>query len=230
TVMNTPVVAPATNSVPPPRTTASGTTGSRREKPPNASRTRTNAAATPGVRASVENAPGVATRGVTPASQRALCRRDSGDPRIRFDGCAQRPRHRLVLGLGDVVRIAAVVHADMQRDPGVVGEGLEHVAVEDRAVGRAGMADDHVCDHHLRLTAVHYVGPPGTVDDGLRESRVHRQRALAEASDAALVAEGLREGLPQDARRALHRVVCLDLAVTRRAHGEVEGAVLAEGR
>src|SRR5690625_3882507 len=226
--MKTPVVAPATSSLPPPRTTASGTTGSSSEKPPKARRTRTNAAGTPGVRASCPKPPGVVVRGVTPTSQRALGRRDPGDPRVRFDRRAERSGDSLVLGLGDVVRVATVVHTHVERDPGVVGERLEDVSVEDGAVRGAVVTGHHVAGHHLGLAGVDTVRPTGHVDDGLGERLVHGQRTLSEPANPALVAEGLPQGLPEDDGGVLDGVVGLDVDVPRGPHGQVEGAVRRE--
>jgi hypothetical protein len=52
-------------------------------------------------------------------SQGAFGGRHAGHPRVGLDGLAQRPRNRLVLGLGDVVRVAPVQGAHMQCDAGV---------------------------------------------------------------------------------------------------------------
>src|SRR5699024_12384919 len=129
-VMKTPVVAPATNSLPPPRTTASGTTGSRSENPPKASSTSAKAARIPGVLVSCVSAPDEESRGLTPASQRALGGADSADAGVRLDGRTQRAGDRLVLGLGDVVRVPSVVDDDVQRDASSeerrAGEGGTH--------------------------------------------------------------------------------------------------------
>ena len=51
-------------------------------------------------------------------------------PLARVDGdrLAQRARQRLEAGLGDVVAVLAVEVLDVQRDAGVLGEGLEPLA------------------------------------------------------------------------------------------------------
>src|SRR5689334_9493688 len=82
--------------------------------------------------------------------------------------------------------------------------------------------------HELRLAGVHGVGPAGDVDDGVRERLVHRDPRVAEATDAALVAERLAQRLPQHDRGVLDRVVGVELDVARGVHRQVEGAVLAE--
>src|SRR5215212_7962376 len=71
----------------------------------------------------------------TTGLQRALGRRHVGDPRIEGDRGPQRPRERLELALDDVVGVAAgVQHPHVQADPGVEGEGLEHVPRERRRI------------------------------------------------------------------------------------------------
>src|SRR5690606_411623 len=59
--------------------------------------------------------------------QHTLRRRHATGARIVFRRRAQRPRHGLVLGLRDVVRIATVYHPYVQRQLSVERQRLEHV-------------------------------------------------------------------------------------------------------
>ena len=87
-----------------------------------------------------------------PRLQHALGRRHALHARVELDRGAQRPGHRLVLRLGDVVPVAAGVHGDVQRDRGVVDEGFEDVPGErGGVVGADG-----------RRRAVRLVCAPGT--------------------------------------------------------------------
>ena len=150
-----------------------------------------------------------------------------GHPRIGLDGLAQRAGDRLVLGLGDVVRIAAVERAHVQRDARVHGERLEHVPVDDGVVRRLAAGNREV-QHVIRLAGVHAVRPAGHVDGGVRQRLVHRDERVAEPADALLVAERLAERLAQHDRGVLDGVVSLDLDVALGVHRQVEARVAAE--
>ena len=85
-------------------------------------------------------------------------------------------------------------------------------------------------DHrrHVLGLGVHEVGPAGEVDGGLREHLVHRDRRVAVAGDAALVAERLGEGLPERDGDVLDGVVRVDVQVAVGLDGEVDAAVLGQ--
>ena len=130
-----------------------------------------------------------------------------GDARVELDRGPQRAGHRLVLRLGDVVPVAAAVHAHVQRDRGVVGERLEDVPGQRGGVVRADRGRRTV-----RLV-VHEVGPAGQVDRGLHQRLVHRDQRVAEPAGAGLVAGGLRERLAERDRGVLDGVVRVDVQV-----------------
>ena len=80
----------------------------------------------------------------------------------------------------------------------------------------------------LRLAPVDEVRPAGDVDDGLDEALVERDGGVAEAGDAALVAEGLAQRLAEDDGDVLDGVVDVDLDVAGRPDGEVDERVLGQ--
>jgi hypothetical protein len=139
-------------------------------------------------------------------------------------GEAQRSRECLELGLDDVVRVAAGQHPDVEGDLRVEGEGLQDVA---RQRPDVVAADDDVL-LPLGLPLVDGVGASGDVDDGLDERLVERDGGVAEPGDAALVAECLAHGLPEDDRDVLDGVVGVDMGVAVGLHGEVDERVLRE--
>ena len=75
---------------------------------------------------------------------------------------------------------------------------------------------------------MHEVRPAGEVDRGLHEHLVHRDRGVAVAGDAALVAQRLGERLAQRDRDVLDGVVGVDVQVAVGLHGEVDAAVLGQ--
>jgi hypothetical protein len=103
--------------------------------------------------------------------------------------------YRLVLRLGDVMRIAAVEGAHVQRDPGIHRQRLENVPIDHRVIRRLAAGDREV-QHVIRLAGVHTIGPSGHVDGGVRKGLVHRDECVAEAANALLVAECLTKRLP----------------------------------
>src|SRR5262245_49914357 len=92
-----------------------------------------------------------------------------------------------------MVRIATGQHAYVQRQTRMRRDGLEDVPGE-RTDVRA--ADDHVL-LPLRLAGVDAVMPPGDVDGALHECLVEWHQRVAEATDAALVAQRLVDRLAE---------------------------------
>src|SRR5690606_23189924 len=86
------------------------------------------------------------------------------------------------------------------------------------------------------LTTEHGVGPPAYVYDDLRERLVHRHGRLADADDAAPLAERLVERLPQHDGDILDGMVgvnvkvtlCLDDQVEQAVHGDMVQHVVEE--
>lgn len=143
------------------------------------------------------------------------------DPGIRLDRLAQRTGNRLVLRLGDVVRVASVDGAHVQGDPGVDGQRLEHMPVDDGVVGHRRTGDGEL-HHELRFADVDEVRPPGQVDRRMRQRLVHRDERITEAPDALLVTQRLPERAAQHDGGVLDGVVALDVDVTAGGDGQVE--------
>ena len=130
----------------------------------------------------------------------------------------------LILGEPFTVWIAAGQHAHVQRDLGVVGEGLEDVPGQRARV----VATDDDIGLGIRLTRVHDVGAPCDVDDGLHERLVEGHRGITEARDPALVTERLPDRLAQHDGDVLDGVVGVDVGVPGRLDREVDQRVLGQ--
>ena len=100
-------------------------------------------------------------------------------------------------------------HPHVQGDPGVAGERLQDVPGQRADVAAA---DDDV-RLALGLAGVHDVGAAGDVDDGLDQRLVERHGGVAEAGDAALVAERLAQRVAEHDRDVLDGVVGVDVDV-----------------
>ena len=119
-----------------------------------------------------------------------------------------------------MVGVLAGKLADVQRDAGVGGEGDEEL------LRQRGIEGAH---HHRRHIGVPVqLAAPRDVHSRHDEGLVHGHGDVAEAADAALVAERLRERLPHDDARVLHRVMTVHLKVALAAHLQVEQAVAPE--
>ena len=119
-----------------------------------------------------------------------------------------------------MVVVAAIEVLDVQRDPGVLGEGLEELA-EQLAVHLADLA---AREGHLP----HQIGPAGNVDGATRHRLVHRQVDVGIAGDALHVAERLADGLAQRDADILHRVVLVDVEVALCLDRQVDQAVAGD--
>lgn len=106
--------------------------------------------------------------------------------------------------------------------PALAGEGDEEL------LRQRGIEGAH---HHRRHIGVPVqLAAPRDVHSRHDEGLVHGHGDVAEAADAALVAERLRERLPHDDARVLHRVMTVHLKVALAAHLQVEQAVAARTR
>src|SRR5690606_32782626 len=94
--------------------------------------------------------------------------------------------------------------------------------------GAGEVAADQVVLLARGLAGVHEVGPPGDAGDGLRERLVRRHPGGAEAGDADLVPQRLRERLTEAERDVLDRRVGVDGGGAGRAGRAVDQGVLAE--
>ena len=106
------------------------------------------------------------------------------------------------------------------------GDRLECVADE-----RTGeVSADQVVLEAGRLAAVHEVGAPADVDDGLREGLVERDERVAVPGDPGLVAQRLPDRLTEDDRDVLDGVVRVDVGVARGTDRQIGQRVLGERR
>ena len=147
------------------------------------------------------------------------------DERVEGLGLTERTGERLVLGLGDVVRVAAAEDAHVHRERAVEGDRLEGVPDE----RSREVAADQVVLEPCGLPAVDEIRPSADVDDGLRERLVERHEGIAVPGDPGLVAECLANRLPQHDGDVFHRVVRVDVGVARGSHREIGERVLREG-
>jgi len=119
------------------------------------------------------------------------------------------------------MRILAVQSLDMQRQPGVHGEGLEPFLEQFRI---------HVADlWPAEINLPDEVRPAGYVDSGPRERFVHRNIRRPEAADSAAIAERARDRLPDDYADILDRVMHVYMQVALGADLEVDHRVPGEG-
>ena len=108
----------------------------------------------------------------------------------------------------------------MQRDAGVLREGLEPLAEE------LGV---HVADLLGRERDVpDQERPPGDVDGGARQRLVHREVAVGVPRNPAPLAEGLRQRLPEHDAAVFRRVVEVDMEVTLRLQRDVDQGMAGE--
>src|SRR6202034_3450209 len=150
-----------------------------------------------------------------PTLKRALGRRrPAALTRIDRNRAAKRPGDALEAGFGDVMAVDAVERLDMQREPGISGEGLEELAHQ----GGVESADPLGREFDLKDEE----RPPRHVERDPRQRFVHRQQAAGIAGQAALVAERLGKRLAQRAAGVLDRVVIVDVAVPLGPNGEVD--------
>ena len=123
---------------------------------------------------------------------------------------AQRPGRRLEAGLRDVMRVAPGAARHVQREQRVHREGAEEL-LEQLGIHLAdlGPLERHVPGEER---------PAGDVDRRLRQRLVHRHQRVAEAADAALVAERLGDRAAEHDADILGGVVEVDMQVALRAH------------
>src|SRR6476620_11510498 len=121
------------------------------------------------------------------------------------DRLAERTCERLIAGLGDVVAVLAIERLDMQRDAGMLGEGLEP---------HAEQFGVHLPDLRTgEIDLPHEVGAPRDVDRDAGERLVHGQIGKAVAGDALLVAKRLRYRLAEHYAAILGGMVLIDMQV-----------------
>src|SRR5581483_8170021 len=136
-----------------------------------------------------------------------------GLARIDADRGAERSRHALEAGFGDMMAVRAVERLDVKRHPGMDRQGPEELAHElnvefaDLLRGEIDLEDQE--------------RPAGNVERDARQRLVHRQQAMGVAGDAALVAERLGEGLAERDADVLDRVVLVDMQVALGANGQI---------
>ncbi|CDX17810.1 hypothetical protein MPLA_1170034 [Mesorhizobium sp. ORS 3359] len=128
-----------------------------------------------------------------------------GLARIGLERCAQHTRHRLEAGFGDVMVVGAVMIGHMQRDAGILRQGLEELAHQlgvESADFRRREAD--VPDQE---------GPAGNIDRRAGQRLVHGKVDRGVAHDAAPLAQSLAQRLADGDAGVLDRVVVVDMQV-----------------
>src|SRR6476659_2135567 len=121
------------------------------------------------------------------------------------DRLAERTCERLIAGLGEMVAVLAIERFNMQRDAGMLGEGLEPFAEQ------LGV---HLPDLRAgEIDLPHEVGAPRDVDRDAGERLVHGQIGKAVAGDALLVAKRLCHRLAEHDAAVLGGVVLIDMQV-----------------
>src|SRR6202050_4929296 len=137
--------------------------------------------------------------------KRALGRWDAlGLTGIDRNRAAKRASNPLETRFGDVMAVRTIKGFDVQRDPGVAGEGLEELA------------------HKLSVKSADLLGrklgpegkerPARHVERNPSQRLVHRQQAIGVARQTSLVAERLRQRLAERDAHILDRVVIVDMA------------------
>jgi ATP-dependent HslUV protease, peptidase subunit HslV len=141
-------------------------------------------------------------------------------PLVDGDRLTERPGERFIAGLGDVVAILAVERLDMQREPGVLREGLEPLA-EQLSV--------HLPDLRAReLDVPHQERASGNVERDAGQRLVHGEIGKAVAGDAALIAERLGHGLAEHDACILGGVVLVDMEIALSLEGDVDQGMAGE--
>src|SRR6266581_3293130 len=101
------------------------------------------------------------------------------------------------------MRVPARRHPHMEVQRRLVREGEEEVVYQlDVEAADLRLLDPDVVDEE---------GPAGEIDHGRHQRFVERDRRLAEAPDAGLVAEPLAEALPEAETDVLDRVMIIHL-------------------
>src|SRR5215475_9262995 len=83
-------------------------------------------------------------------SEAALRGEHAGDPRVEARGLGECPPYRLEHGLGDVVKVLAVMHVDVQGDLGAHGEGAEELHEQIKVEVRHARPRDRHVEHEER--------------------------------------------------------------------------------
>ena len=133
---------------------------------------------------------------------------------------AQGQGQRLERGLGAVVVVAALEHVDVQRHAGGGRQRDEEVG---QVLG-GDVADPLAPEAQIDMRR----GPAGEVDHDPGQRLVERRVGVAEAADAAPIAQRLVDGGAQGQRAVLGRVVVVDVEVALAVELEVEPAVLGQ--
>ncbi len=110
--------------------------------------------------------------------------------------------------------VCAVKRFDVQREPGVAGEGLEELAHQ-LGVKTADLLGRELGSEDEKWSARH-------VERDAGQCFVHRQQAVGVAGQAPLVAERLRERLAERDAHVLDRMMIVDVAVALGANFDVD--------
>ena len=116
--------------------------------------------------------------------------------------------------------ICAVKGLDVQREPGVAGEGLEELANE-RRVESADLLGRKLGPEDQERPTRHVERDPG-------QGLVHRQQAVSVAGQSPLVAERLGQRLAERDACVLDRMMIVDMAVALGPNGDVDERMTRE--
>ena len=116
-----------------------------------------------------------------------------------------------------MVGVDAAQVVDMQRDPGVIDEAAEEFEEQ---------VDVEFADARTGVVNVVFQSRPSRqVDHHARQRLVERHVGVTVATDALLVAERLREGLPERDPGVFHRVMGVDVQIALGLDVQIDQAV-----
>jgi len=147
-------------------------------------------------------------------------RHRTGPARVDLGGQAQRPGEGLEAGLHDVVGIHPIQLADVQREAGVVHH--RHKELFDQF----GVVRADLLGRDLQTKA--QVRPAAAIERHLHQGLIERRHEVAEAVDAAAVAQRLRQGLADGDAHIFIGVVIVDVGVAHRVHLQINQPMAAD--
>ena len=120
----------------------------------------------------------------------------------------------LEAGLDDVVGIDTIELADVQGEAAVVDNGHKEFLDQFGVVAADPLG--------WNFQAVGKVGPTGAIQGHLHQSLIEGRHEMAEALDAAAIAEGLGQGLADGDAHVLVAVVVIDMGVAAGSDLQIE--------
>ena len=144
----------------------------------------------------------------------------AGAARIDLHRQPQGAGKGLEAGLDDVVGIDAIELADVQGEATVVDDRHKKLLHQLGVVAADPLGRNH--------QAIGEVGPAGAIKGHLHQGLIKGRHEMAEAMDAAAVAQGLGQGLADGDAHVLVAVVVIDMGVARGADLQVEQPMAGE--